>query len=352
MTLGTLAMARLIRYFLLAVFGATLLGAGLFWPATERVQAQTVPPNQIVVCGSDTVPFPFPTSGSTYYKPISCWQVTGPGTANITLSQILSNTVIIRDQNGQIVSQVTSDDINRINAAPGDMKLYINAGSSWAAAGLAYNAATQTYSFAANTGTAKYYFFYPTSTPVGGGGGTGQSGGSSGGSGLSATKCADGTTLSSPYPQNASGEFLRVSCYTVTGPGQVNLSLTQVLADVGSNVSSSDKTTMQSNPGAMQVWRMGSWFLVNSSYNSGNQTYTFDVASGAQIYVFFYPPITRRVGAQGYTFGASAGTTTGNVTEIAVRVVKDHPPRATLAAAGLLLVAVGLSPVFRKRELV
>ncbi|MBZ0310154.1 MAG: hypothetical protein K8I82_29100 [Anaerolineae bacterium] len=346
-------MARLIRYFLLAVLGAALLGAGLFWPATERVQAQTVPPNQIVVCGADSVPFPFPSSGSIFYKPISCWQVTGPGTANITLSQILSNTVIIRDQNGQVVSQVTSDDINRINAAPGDMKLYINAGSGWVAAGVAYNAATQTYSFAANTGTAKYYFFYPTSTPVGGGGGTGQSGGSGGNTtGLSAAKCADGTTLSSPYPQNASGEFLRVSCYSVTGAGQVNLSLTQVLADVGSNVSATDKTNMQGNPAAMQVWRMGSWFLVNSSFNAANQVYTFDAAAGTQIYVFFYPPITRRVGAQGYTFGASAGTTTGNVTEMAAEIVKEHPPRATLAAAGLLLVAAGLSPVFRKRELV
>ncbi|MCL4878100.1 MAG: hypothetical protein KJ064_15685 [Anaerolineae bacterium] len=348
-------MARLVRYFLIAVLGAALLGAGLFWPATERVQAQTVPSNQIVPCGPGNVTLPFPTSGSNFLKPISCFAVTGPGQANITLGQILANTITIT-QGGQTISQVTAADITAINANPGLMEVWVDTGTSWIKVGSTYSAATQTYSFTASTGTTEYTFFYPTSTPIGGSGQGSASGAGSGATttptSISSVKCSDGTTLSSPYPQNAAGEFLRVACYTITGPGQVNISLTQVLADAGSNVSSSDKTTIQGNPSAMQVWRMGSWFLVNSSYNAGTQVYTFDAVTGAQIYVFFFPPITRRVGAQGYSFGASAGTTTGNVTDLLpTTIVEDAPPRATLATAGLLLLILGLSPVIRKREL-
>lgn len=337
-------MTRLTRYFFIALFGAALLGAGLFWPATQRVAAQTIPPNQIVQCPSGTaIPQPIPTSGSNILKVINCFNVTGPGTANITLPQVLSNPA----------TGVTATDITTIQANPGVMEVWLATDTAWLGKlGSTYNAATQTYSVTVGAGVSRLFFLYPfapgTTTPT-----TGTTTGATAtpaSTGLSAVKCANGTTLSSPYPQNAAGEFLRVACYTITGPGTATISLTQVLADAASNVTANDKTTIQSNPGAMQVWRMGSWFLVNSSFNAGTQTYSFEVTSGAQIYVFFYPPITRRIGAQGYSFAASAGTTTGNAEELVQRIVRDDPPRATLAASGLLLMAFGLFPVLRRKQ--
>ncbi len=296
---------------------------------------------------STTIPQPIPSSGSNILKAINCFNITGTGSATISLTQVLTSPI----------SGVTSTDISTIVANPGLMETWIATDTAWSAkVGSTYNASSLSYSVPVSGTVTRIFFLYPfaqgtttptTSTTTSTGTTTPTS------STSSVTKCADGTTLSSPYPQNDSGEFLRVTCYTVTGPGTFSVSLTQVLGDAGSNVGSDSQTTIQNNPSGMQVWRMGSWFLVNSSYNSGTQTYTFEAISGAQIYVFFYAPITRRVGAQGYSFAASAGTTTGNVTDLLpTQLIVDNPPRATLATLGIFLMVLGLFPVMRKPQLI
>jgi hypothetical protein len=216
------------------------------------------------------------------------------------------------------------------------MLVYQDTGVSWNFLSPTYNAADQTYSFSLGSGTFEVWFLWP-STAAGGGTTTGQ------------IACPGGTALSSPYPQNSAGEYLRVACYTITGPGARTISLTQVLADAGANVGTDSKTTIQANPAAMQVWRMGSWFLMSTSYNPATQTYTFDTITGAHIYVFFYPPITRRVGAQGYSVVTSAGTTTGDVEALPIAV--EEQPRTAMAASGILLLMGGLYAVNRRKPL-
>lgn len=187
-----------------------------------------------------------------------------------------------------------------------------------------------------------------TATPVGGvtstPAGTATSTAAAAVSATSVTSCPENQVLSSPFPQNAAGEFLLVNCYIVNTAGTVNVSLSQILTNTGSSVGEGDVTTIQSNAGLMSVWRMGSWFLVPSEYNPATQTYTFQSASGTNIYVFFYGGITEPIGSQSTTF---AGTTTGNVEDVTLS--EDNPlPLAAILSTLLVgfVVIVGISRRF------
>jgi hypothetical protein len=185
----------------------------------------------------------------------------------------------------------------------------------------------------------------PTNTP---GPGTPGSGATVAPSGI--TQCPANQNFSKPFPQNASGEFLLVNCFLVTGPGSINMALTQVLTNPQAGVTAQNATTIQSNPGLMSVWRMGSWFLVPSTYNAATATYTFDAISGTQIYAFFYGAITQPVGSQGTGSttttgsGSGAGTETGGVPGEDFPIEQPQPeengidPRAVLISTGITLL--------------
>jgi|GEM_PF-5422043 len=150
------------------------------------------------------------------------------------------------------------------------------------------------------------------------------------------TQCQSNLVLSTPFPQNAAGEYLLVNCFTVTGGGTVNIPLSQVLTNPYSSVTQDDQLAIQQNAGVMSIWRMGSWFLTpDGTYNAATQTYTFTSAAGTNIYAFFYGAITEAVGAQSATF---AGTTTGNVegAENTVNVIVDEPESNAARIAALL----------------
>lgn len=150
-------------------------------------------------------------------------------------------------------------------------------------------------------------------------------------SSTSVAPCTDNQVLSTPFPQNASGEFLLTNCFVVSTGGTVSITLAQVLTNPYSGVSEANIKTIQSNAGLMSAWRMGSWFLVpDLTYNASTQTYTFTSASGTNIYVFFYGGITRPVGSQDSSF---AGTTTGNISDVNLPEGNKFPLAAVLSTA-------------------
>ncbi|MFP4320992.1 MAG: hypothetical protein ACLFTK_00915 [Anaerolineales bacterium] len=164
------------------------------------------------------------------------------------------------------------------------------------------------------------------------------------------TQCAQNTILSTPFPQNASGEFLFVNCFTITTARTVNISLTQVLTNLATEATPEEIESIRANPGLVSFWRMGSWFLVESQYNAATQTYTFQSASGSNIYGAFYGAITRPVGQQGNA--AFAGTTTGNVddpTEVRLDDENSQMPLAMIIAT-LVVLLVGAVFISRRRR--
>jgi hypothetical protein len=164
--------------------------------------------------------------------------------------------------------------------------------------------------------------------------------------GTAIAECPDGQVLSTPFPQNAAGEFLLVNCFIISQAGTVNISLAQLLASPAAGVTDAEKAQITANAGQMSVWRMGSWFLVESTYNAATQTYSFQSAAGTNIYAFFFGAITRPVGSQ----SGFAGTTTGNVEDVTVD--DGNSPIAALIATVLVIFVVGifLSRRFRNRS--
>jgi hypothetical protein len=166
------------------------------------------------------------------------------------------------------------------------------------------------------------------------------------------SQCTNTQVLTTPFPQNASGEFLLVNCFNIAQGGQVNITLSQVLTNPYAGVRESDITTIQGNAGLMSVWRMGSWFLTPSTYNAATQTYTFTSEPTPSVYVFFYGGITRPVGSQS---SIVAGTTTGNVpgatlpTEVVIRR-RNNLPLAALVSTGLVMILAGGWVMLRHRK--
>jgi hypothetical protein len=166
----------------------------------------------------------------------------------------------------------------------------------------------------------------------------------------SVAPCSDNQVLSTPFPQNASGEFLLTNCFIINTGGTVSVTLAQVLTNPYEGVTEANRTTIQSNAGLMSVWRMGSWFLVpDLTYNPATQTYTFTSASGTNIYVFFYGGITQPVGSQSSSF---AGTTTGNVQDVSLDDRQRFPLAAVISTAvvGFGLLVYALRRVNRSRS--
>ena len=163
-------------------------------------------------------------------------------------------------------------------------------------------------------------------------------------------QCANNTVLSSPFPQSASGEFLLTNCFNITNEGTVNISLTQVLTNASSESSESDINAIRANPALLSWWRMGSWFLVPSTYNAATQTYSFQSAAGSNIYGAFYGGITRPAGTQGTS--AFAGTTTGNVDKVVEDIFTtetDYSPYAAIFASAIVIF-IGAIYISRQRE--
>jgi hypothetical protein len=169
-------------------------------------------------------------------------------------------------------------------------------------------------------------------------------------------QCSEGQVLSSPLPSDATGEYLLVNCFLVTGPGAINITLTQVLTNPFAGVDASDLTIINANPGLMTVWRMGSWFLIPSTYNAATTTYQFESISGTQVYAFFYGAITVPVNSQGsVTTTSGAGIITGNVedeiADIPVKEDKGVDPRAILISTVItILLAVGFFTTMDRRK--
>jgi len=161
----------------------------------------------------------------------------------------------------------------------------------------------------------------------------------------SRTSCASGTVLSTPFPQNASGEFLLVNCFVVNQAGTVNITVTEALLNPARGVTESNKTIITGNAGLLSVWRMGSWFLVPSTYNAATQTISFQSATGTNIYALFYGGITQPVGAQTATF---AGTTTGNVESVAEAT--STPPFVPIFSAAFLIFVLMIFFARRQRQ--
>ncbi len=162
------------------------------------------------------------------------------------------------------------------------------------------------------------------------------------------TQCVENTILTTPFPQNASGEFLFVNCFTITTARTVNISLTQVLTNLATDTTEQEIQTIRTNPALVSFWRMGSWFLVDSSYDPATQNYTFQSASGTNIYGAFFGAITRPVGQQ--SNAAFAGTTTGNVEDAAEVVIEEETNRAALAMLIATLVVLIVGAVFVSRR--
>jgi hypothetical protein len=144
----------------------------------------------------------------------------------------------------------------------------------------------------------------------------------------SVTQCPDNQVLSTPFPGNASGEYLLVNCFVVSSQGTVSITLALVLTNPSSFVGGDDISAIQASPANMLVYRQGSWFLTPSTYNAATQTYSFTSAAGANIYGFFFGTITEPVGAQSNS--AFAGTTTGNVEDEIIPVDESKPPYAAI----------------------
>jgi hypothetical protein len=149
-----------------------------------------------------------------------------------------------------------------------------------------------------------------------------------------------------PYPRNATGEFLLVNCFRITGTGAANITLAQALTATFSTVTPTAMTQIQANPGLMTVWRKGSWFLAPSQYNPANTTYVFDAIAGTNDYYFFYGALTQPVGSQtGGLIGGTALIGAGGVPGedgVLPTTVADIAPRVALIATGItLLLALG-----------
>lgn len=160
------------------------------------------------------------------------------------------------------------------------------------------------------------------------------------------TTCPANLVLSTPLPQNATGEFLLVNCFSITGPGAISIPLTQLLTATSSSVRSADLEAIRSNAALISFWRMGSWFLVPSEYNPATQTYTFTAAAGPNVYGVFYGAITRPVGAQNNA--SFAGTTTGNVHDVLVK--DDNPSIFVGIIASLFVLFVGAIYFTRRQQ--
>jgi hypothetical protein len=162
------------------------------------------------------------------------------------------------------------------------------------------------------------------------------------------TQCPNNLVLSSPLPQNASGEFLLVNCFQVTGPGSVSVPLTQVLTGVSSSTSATDQESIRTNPAQLSFWRMGSWFLVPSEYNPATQTFTFTAASGQNTYGVFFGAITRTVGSQANA--SFAGTTTGNAEDLEDVTLDSNNPTIFVGIIATLFVLFVGAIYFTRRQ--
>lgn len=209
---------------------------------------------------------------------------------------------------------------------------------------IAYTAAaagTAVYNIACNVTTATAAGTTPTVTPTATGAPVSSS---------AIVQCPNNTVLSTPFPQNAAGEFLLVNCFTITGAGMVSISLTQILTNTAADVTEADKSTISANAGLLSVWRMGSWFLVpDGTYNAATQTFTFTSAAGTNIYAFFYGAITRPVGTQGTSI--VAGTTTGDVEdEIGETEKNSHAAVIAAVISTIFVICVGIIFFARRQQ--
>lgn len=168
-------------------------------------------------------------------------------------------------------------------------------------------------------------------------------------------QCPAGTTLSTPFPQNANGEFLLVNAFCITGPGTVTISLNQVLTNPSVGISADELTQIRTNPALLSVWRQGSWFLTASTYNAATATFTFTAESGTNIYAFFYGAITRPIGTDQSLApgtvppGSPAGA--GGIEEALTEASTQAPFRAGLFSSGFLAL-IGSVVLFARQRMV